>query len=396
MGSINLGTSGWSYKDWIGPLYRDSKESKLKAYHQVFNTVEVNSTFYAYPKRGMVFGWLKATGSDFVFSAKIPRLMTHEKMLDLEQGVEGDLQSFCDLMKPLNAMGRLGCLLIQLPPGFDYKPETLEGFFKILPKDYRFAVEFRNLSWMREETWKLLEKYRVAYVMVDEPLLPPEIHLTTDIAYIRWHGRGFKPWFNYRYKVDELEPWIPKVKEVSRKTKTVYGYFNNHFHGYAVENCLHVLEMLGIHTEAQEMAKKRVEKHLGERRKAKRPTERRLEAFMPEIELTEPTPEKLMESFIDGGRLRRAWSIGDSEVKMEEVREDLIRAMVKDYHIVIDSENKVVLHDCADWRKLVPNKRFCKHLGKLFLYLPDERAKSILERIYTEEEDWSFGLYPSR
>jgi uncharacterized protein YecE (DUF72 family) len=122
-------------------------------------------------------------------------------------------------------------------------------------------VEFRNLSWMREETWSLLEKYKVAYANVDEPLLPPELHATTDFTYIRWHGRGREIWFDYSYKREELEPWIPKLKEVSKQVKTVYGYFNNHYHGYAVENCLQVMEMLGLLNEVQVETKKRIEEY---------------------------------------------------------------------------------------------------------------------------------------
>jgi uncharacterized protein YecE (DUF72 family) len=116
-------------------------------------------------------------------------------------------------------------------------------------------VEFRNLSWMRDETWSLLEKYKVAYVIVDEPLLPPEVQLTADFAYFRWHGRGERPWFDYRYSKDELEPWIPKVEESARKVKKVVGYFNNHFHGYAPENCLYLIEKLGLLSEEQKKAK---------------------------------------------------------------------------------------------------------------------------------------------
>ena len=112
-----------------------------------------------------------------------------------------------------------------------------------------------------KETWNLLKEYEVAYTNVDEPLLPPEIHLTTDFAYFRWHGHGNNPWFNYRYAKDELKHWIPKLKRIAKKVKKVYGYFNNHFHGYAVENCLQVLEMLGLITQEQMEIKTRVEKH---------------------------------------------------------------------------------------------------------------------------------------
>lgn len=82
---------------------------------------------------------------------------------------------------------------------------------------------------------------------------------TADFAYFRWHGKGTRPWYNYRYEKEELEPWVSKVKEATEKVKTVYGYFNNHHHGYAVENCLQVLEMSSVLTHEQAEAKNRVE-----------------------------------------------------------------------------------------------------------------------------------------
>jgi uncharacterized protein YecE (DUF72 family) len=94
-------------------------------------------------------------------------------------------------------------------------------------------------------------------VIVDEPLLPPEMHLTADFAYFRWHGRGEGPWFDYKYSKDELEPWVPKVEETARKVKKVVGYFNNHFHGYAPENCLYLIEKLGLLSEEQKRAKEK-------------------------------------------------------------------------------------------------------------------------------------------
>jgi uncharacterized protein YecE (DUF72 family) len=116
------------------------------------------------------------------------------------------------------------------------------------------------LSWIREETWDLLKKFKVAYTIVDEPLLPPEVHLTADLAYFRWHGRGERPWFDYRYSKEELESWVPKVEEASRKVKKVVGYFNNHFHGYAPENCLYLIEKLGLLSEEQKRVKERAMK----------------------------------------------------------------------------------------------------------------------------------------
>lgn len=258
MSKLFFGTSGWSYKEWVGKLYRTDGESKLRRYAEVFGAAEIDSTFYSYPTKGLSIGWKMNTPPGFVFTAKIPREITHEKRLDLSKGAGRDLMRFVGLMEPLAAAGKLGCLLIQLPPSFAFDLKTLEGFFCALTKSVRFAVEFRNLSWMRSETWDLLESYNVAYVNVDEPLLPPEVHLTADFSYFRWHGHGSKVWFDYNYSREELERWVPKVKEAADSVKEAYCFFNNHYHGYAVENCLQIMEMLGVASEAQKEERGRI------------------------------------------------------------------------------------------------------------------------------------------
>ena len=384
---VFLGTSGWSYKDWIGPFYAEKEKSLLRAYCKIFRTVEIDSTFYRYPSKGTVMGWVKYSPEGFIYTAKLPKLITHTKKLDVNEGIETDLQKFIELMEPLYLSGKLGCILIQLPPKFDYKPDRLENFFKMLPTHVKFAVEFREQSWMREETWKLLEKYHVAYTIVDEPLLPPEVHITSNIAYFRWHGRGARPWYNYRYRQEELEPWAPKIKEAAEKVEKVYGYFNNHYHGYAVENCLQVLEMLGALTPEQKEAKANVENYFKTTAKA---TETKLETF---VEPAEMKFETLLHYFMDAERIKRAQQIKDDEVTIQQETAEEIRAMVKEYHIVIDLENRVILHDCADWSKMLPNKKLCKHLGKLLLILDKEKATTILRQIYANKEAWNFKPY---
>lgn len=277
MGNIMLGTSGWSYKEWVGPFYKRGEKRMLTAYTRVFRTAEINSTFYRYPSKGMAMGWLRYSPTDFVFVAKLPKQITHKKRLNLDQGVEADLARFCGLMEPLSLNGKLGCLLIQLPPSFDFDADRLEKFFQILPANIKFAVEFRHPSWICDETWRLLKEHGVAYTIVDEPLLPPEVQVTSEIAYFRWHGKGTRLWYNYQYTTDELEPWVPKVKEVANKAKTVYGYFNNHYHGYAVENCLQVLEMLGDLTPQQAEAKTTIDNYFDRLARTRKPS---LEAFM--------------------------------------------------------------------------------------------------------------------
>ncbi len=250
-----LGTSGWSYKEWEKVFYPDSKTPKLSYYASVFSTVEIDSTFYAYPNRGLVIGWARNTSPEFLFAAKIPKLITHDKKLDLEQGVELDLDKFIDLLAPLKDSNKLGPLLIQLPPSFSRNEiDKLKTFFEILPKDYQFSVEFRHLSWIedRESVYSLLRKYNVSNTIVDEPLLPVDSTTTADHAFVRWHGKGKRVWYNYEYSSDELDSWVERVEKVSREVKRVYGYFNNHFHGDAVLNSLEMLEKLKLANLTQE------------------------------------------------------------------------------------------------------------------------------------------------
>jgi len=258
---ILIGTSGWSYKEWEGVFYPDSKTPKLTYYSGIFSTAEIDSTFYANPSRGMVLGWTRNTPKSFQFAMKLPQLITHKKQLDLDKGAEIDLREFIDLINPVHEAGKLGPLLIQLPPSFGLgKRTTLEEFFKVLPSDYLFAVEFRNKSWLKDRDLdSLLRQYRVASTIVDEPLLPVNLTTTSsDFAFVRWHGRGTRPWYDYRYGEEEIEPWVENIKTISRKVKKIYGYYNNHFHGYAVENSLELMQKLKIASEEQEITLRKV------------------------------------------------------------------------------------------------------------------------------------------
>ena len=259
MTDLLIGTSGWSYNEWAGVFYPDSKTNKLSYYSKLFETVEVDSTFYAFPSKGLVLGWARYTPDDFVFSVKLPQLLTHEKKLDLNKGVEADLVRFLGLLRPLIASGKLGPVLIQLPPSYSFQSdfEKLKGFLGQAPEDLRFAVEFRHPSWLREEVWSLLRSKNVANVIVDEPLLPPDTVVTAEFAFVRWHGHGTRPWYNYRYNDRELDAWVPKVKEVTSRAKQTFGYFNNHFRGFAVENSLRMMEKLGVSTIQQQEARAR-------------------------------------------------------------------------------------------------------------------------------------------
>lgn len=395
MGRVFLGTSGWSYKDWVGPLYKTSSESKLKAYSGAFKTAEIDSTFYRFPSKSLVMGWLKYTPSDFVFAAKLSKQITHKGKLE-SKAVETDLNKFCDLMQPLQLGGKLGCLLAQLPPSLKYDVTLLEGFLTIFPPTFKLAIEFRHKSWLRDETWKLLENYSAAYTIVDEPLLPPTVKVTSDVAYVRWHGRGERPWYYYLYEQEELEPWVEKVEKTKKQAEKVFGYFNNHYHGYAVRNCLQFAEMIGELTEEQRETKENVEDYF---RKAEAAAKKKMKergmtlaAYMPE-EVERMDFENLLSTFMDKGRLGRAKGIKDKEIRIEEISDDRVKASIRNYHLSIDNKSRVILHDCADWSRCAPAKQFCKHVGKVMMTIPKEKASEIMKQIALEREKWEFKPY---
>lgn len=384
--NIVLGTSGWSYEEWVGPFYTERKKM-FSEYARVFKTSEINSTFYAYPNPGLIYGLTRGSPKDFVFAAKLPQLITHTKKLNLEMDVKADLEKFLDLMKPMNVAGKLGAILIQLPPEFNYDEiERLSEFLALLPDSYRFAVEFRNVSWVRDETWKLLREHNVAYTVVDEPLLPPKLVLTADFAYIRWHGRHSSPWFDYQYSEKELDEWVPKVKEAAEKTEKVYGYFNNHFHSYAPANCIQTLEKLGKATRLQTKVKKRIQDYIAGKQ-AGLPIEK---APTSQKEAMKLGLSQLLREFTDAGRIDRAETIRQPDVSFQKATESMVSANVREYVIRIDPVNRTISHDCEDWTKQHQEKRLCKHVVRVFLSLPLNLSKQILTDMVVNKDQWRF------
>jgi len=385
MSEIILGTCGWSYVEWEGILY-PQRQAKLKQYSSIFQTAEIDSTFYALPELGTVLGWAKHTPPSFMFSAKLPQTITHKKALDIARGIEADLNQFLEAMKPLREAGKLACVLVQLPPFLRFNSQRLETFLSLLPERPNFAFEFRHSSWLREETFKLLEKHRVAYTIVDEPLLPPEVHVTSSLAYMRWHGRGAKPWFNYKYSEEQLQEWVPKVREAAGKARKILGYFNNHFHGYAPENCLQIMQMLGIVTPHGNAALRRLTLY---RKYGKVPTEAQtLEAWTGPI--GERTVHELLMNFAGPEVLEAAQSIPDEDLSLREDSKRRLAAYVGDTTVGIDFEQRAVIHRCPVWSRSISEKKFCLHVAKFFLSINPERARSILSLIHSTLDSWKF------
>ena len=244
------------------------------------------------------------------------------------------------------------------------------------------------------EAFDLLRSTGVAYTIVDEPLLPPDLHVTSPAAYLRWHGHGTDPWYNYHYSEDELKTWVPRVQQVASQSETVYGFFNNHFHGYAPENCIQILRMLGVQTQDQARALQRIE---GFRKQATHAEVRlkslTLEDFgadVPKDALVDAALGRLM----DPNRLDRAKRIDSKDVEVTREGE-VILARVKEYRVELDPTSKTIVHDCEDWGKLSGRKDFCKHVGKFFLSLPKEEALTRLDAIATDRDAWTFSTPPT-
>lgn len=248
MPRIYVGTSGYSYEDWVGKFYPvDLSSSEYLAYYaQLFDTVEVNYTYYRMPDARTVKAMAPKVGDDFRFSIKAHSTMTHTR-----EATEADFAAFREALEPLVEEGKLAVVLAQYPWSFKPGEESvrwLEVFRKRLG-DLPTAVEFRNRAWVTQETFNLLEELGLGFCCVDEPrlkgLMPPIAKATSDEGYVRFHGRNVEKWwqheqawqrYDYLYTREELKEWVPKVRALTERAKVVYVYFNNHYQAQAVEN----------------------------------------------------------------------------------------------------------------------------------------------------------------
>jgi len=241
-----IGTSGWVYGHWEGIFYPEDLPSKdkLRYFSQRFKTAEINYSFYHLPRPSTYQNWYNQTPEDFLFAVKASRFITHIKRL---QGVKEAWKQFIE--NALYLKEKLGPILFQFPPSFSASQENikrLEDFLKLItknlePRSYklRYAFEFRHKSWCEEKIYKLLKKYNVAWVIADSPSYPKAEEVTADFVYIRMHGSQIL--FGSKYTDKELKDLAQKIKKWL-KTADVYVYFNNDFHGYAIENAKKLLK----------------------------------------------------------------------------------------------------------------------------------------------------------
>ena len=250
MARISLGTSGWSYADWIGPLYPPGTTTSnyLAVYARSLRSVEIDSTFYRVPSAAMLHSWRTRTPEGFVFAAKVPRSITHDAA---PGGPMEDLTAFIDGMRTLGE--KCGPLLFQFPPSFSSDADSgewLESLLEQLPPDLRFAVEVRHRSWLRPAFFDLLRRYNIALAQVDLPFMPRDTPTTADWAYIRWLGdrQAIQEDFS-SVRLDrreDLEWWAGQIAPMLRRGMAVYGYANNHYQGYAPATIQRIQQLLGL------------------------------------------------------------------------------------------------------------------------------------------------------
>lgn len=263
-GRLRIGTSSWTAKGWLGTFYpRGTKPSDfITEYAKVYDTVEIDATFYAVPSEQTVLGWRDKTPDGFLFAAKAPQEITHDKFL---KDCDRELAHFLRIMSLLD--DKLGPILFQFPY---YAKRTgvtedeflgrLQPFLKSLPEnEFRFAVEVRNKAWINPFLFEILHDHNVALTLIDHPWMAPpdtlfrhkEI-LTTDYTFIRWLGdrRAIEKvttvWNETVIdREKDLTRWVPHIKDVLDQKKDVFGYVNNHYSGYApadIDRLRHMME----------------------------------------------------------------------------------------------------------------------------------------------------------
>ena len=255
---IQIGCQGWNYTDWTTKaggetiFYpRGTKSGEmLENYAKVFETIEVDSTFYAIPPSSTIENWYKKTPENFTFSLKMPQEITHE--YGLREPSFPLLDEFCE--RVLLLQEKLGVILVQLPPNFEASKENaqaLRDFLAYLPKKIRFAVEFRNREWLVDWTFEQLEKTRIALCAVEGNWLPREMVFEamqkqkTDFAYVRFMGERDLQTFDrvVRPQDANLQIWKEEIEQL--KAKDIFVYFSNFYEGFAPESVNKLRKLFG-------------------------------------------------------------------------------------------------------------------------------------------------------
>jgi uncharacterized protein YecE (DUF72 family) len=234
-----IGCSGWQYKHWRGDFYASELQTRrwFEHYASIFDTVEINNSFYRLPEESTFAAWGERAPARFLFAVKASRFLTHMKKLkDPEEPVER-------FFSRARALGRhLGPVLYQLPPGWKLDLPRLEHFLQVLPGDVRHVIEFREPTWYADAVLDLLERHRVAMCLHDMPGSATGRQRVGPFVYVRFHGASGR--YDGSYPADRLEPWAEWLHEQRTAGADVFAYFNNDVGGHAPRDALTLRRVL--------------------------------------------------------------------------------------------------------------------------------------------------------
>jgi uncharacterized protein YecE (DUF72 family) len=231
--TLHIGTSGWNYPHWDGVLYPPATPAGERLQHFVrrFDTVELNSSFYRWPRTSTFAGWRRRLPAGFQLSVKAPRGLTHAKKL---YAPEEWLRRIAAGWHELG--DRRAVLLVQLGPGQARDDARLEYFLRHVPTWMRTALEFRHPSWHHDAIFELLERHGAAYCVMSGAQLPCVLRTTAPFVYLRLHGPDPSHLYAGSYPHDDLCWWRDRIREWDEQGHDVYAYFNNDGDGNAVRD----------------------------------------------------------------------------------------------------------------------------------------------------------------
>jgi uncharacterized protein YecE (DUF72 family) len=252
-----IGTSGYSYPDWVGILYPMGVKQAdyLSVYAKEFNCTEINYTYYKMPTTAASKRMVQITDETFRFSIKAHQSLTHEWS---ECTMSKNVKDFIKGIEPVLHNNKLSTLLLQFPFSFHYSKDCRHYLGALCDelKEIPLSIEFRNQEWQKESVYNELRNRQICFVNVDEPaingLLKPDTIVTSDIGYVRFHGRNTDNWwsgdnvtrYDYSYNDKELTEWVNRIMVMMNNAKVILIVFNNHSKGQAVENARRLKELL--------------------------------------------------------------------------------------------------------------------------------------------------------
>jgi len=245
--SFRIGCSGWSYNDWVGAFYPKDTEPQdyLRLYSHVFDSVEIDSTFYRAPSTAMVQHWHNSTPTGFIFAPKIPKRITHEQHLE---NTASYMQHFSETLGQLHE--KLGPFVVQLPPSFKNPKhlKALTGFIEGLNAEHKYAIEFRHESWFTPDIKNLLSTHNICQVWSVNQYLTTPATLTADFIYLRFVGDRAISEFKQLQKDqgEVMKTWGKAVRETGDSVKDRFIFFNNHFAGFGPGSAKEFRRLLGL------------------------------------------------------------------------------------------------------------------------------------------------------